>query len=151
MKLVTLLMFGFVSAASARTDGLISLEFAHSNGTYRIEVRQADLLSSPNWIPGKEEAPVSVNRACALAQEAMNKAFPEFKHLTVAEIRLIPSEFGADARERRMYYQIRYEESFRRDNYQNGKLASATFSFVHVIVLMDGRVFVPQRVDAKRD
>lgn len=144
---IVLVLLSTVALVAALSDPkpYYSLDFSVNGREYRFELFLKDLTRAPDWKIGDAEPPVSPNTAYLKAKAALDEAIPNLSDLRVSQVTItrVPGEDGQ--------YHAYYEFSFFSTDIDSKPLGGPqAFYRVPVVVLMDGSVICPHRLDAHK-
>ena|SRR5438445_458222 len=146
IALVLLVFFSFpyVSATPNKAP-YYYLDFSVHGQKYRFELFLKELTGAPDWKMGDAEPPISPNSAYLKAKAALNESLPDLSDLRASQV-TITRLLGEDEQ-----YHTYYEFSFFSPDIDTVQMSGVQqFYRAPVVVLMDGRVISPHRVDPRK-
>lgn len=142
------IVLGVSCAASWSADTndvpVFTYPFSIHSQKYVLEFLGKDLDSSPDWEKGATEPPISPNEAYRRAKRALDMEFPRLHNVTCND-KFFERRIGSDGK-----YHVYYYIMFSSPDIDALHLGSTVEIFqARFIVLMDGRVISPRRIDEK--
>ena len=142
--LVLLFSVAYIAAVPDRTQPYYSLDFSVHGQKYRFELFLKDLTGTPDWQIGDSDPPLSPNKAYLKAKAALNEALPDLSDPRASQVTItrLPGEDSL--------YHAYYEFSFFSPDIETRQMGGTQVLYrAPVIVLMNGTVIRPRRVEAE--